>query len=264
MVGVELLRSKLENMKLAPFRNNVNDMCTEIEDLVHRIEGLGQKCESIQRYTLNALTSGPNDRFNKYIERIADDIDSGTGANKDLDWESIIVAARTKYTNMEATSEWDAVDPRSAQMLALTTRIKELENSKMTTWKGETGGHQNNSSFKIEEWRLTKTHGETVQRDGKQWWWCPRHNEGKGMYVRHPPGEHDEWHAAKKSGNTYLPPDYRRDKPSEKSNDEPPKNSSVPSKTALELKDSLREVLCTNLCMSYGDVDKLFEHAEQA
>ena len=63
------------------------------------------------------------------------------------------------------------------------------------------------------------------------------------MYVRHPPGEHDEWHAAKKSGNTYLPPDYRRDKPSEKSNNEPPNNSSVPSKTTLELKDSLREVL---------------------
>ena len=92
VVGVELLRSKLENMKLAPFKNNVNDMCTEIEDLVHRIEGLGQKCELIQPYTLNALTSGPNDRFNKYIEHIADDINSGTGANKDLDWESIISA----------------------------------------------------------------------------------------------------------------------------------------------------------------------------
>ena len=46
VVRVKLLRSKLESMKLAPFHNNVSDMCPEIEDLMNRIEGLGQKCES--------------------------------------------------------------------------------------------------------------------------------------------------------------------------------------------------------------------------
>ena len=125
-------------------------MCTEIDDLMNRIEGLGQKCWSIQQYTLNALTSGPNDRFNKYIEHISDDIDSGTGTNKDMDWEAIIAAAKTKYDNMEATNEWTSVDSRDAQFLALTTRIKELESSRMVPWTGETGGNKNNGSFKIE------------------------------------------------------------------------------------------------------------------
>ena len=51
VVDVELLRWKLENMKLHPFKNDVTAMCTKIEDLMNHIEGLGQKCESIQRCT---------------------------------------------------------------------------------------------------------------------------------------------------------------------------------------------------------------------
>ena len=60
VVGVEIMRKKLETMKLAPFKNNVEDMCTKIEDLVNKIEGAGEKCESICRYTLTALMTGPN------------------------------------------------------------------------------------------------------------------------------------------------------------------------------------------------------------
>ena len=56
-------------------------MCTKIEELVNKIEGAGEKCESIRRYTLTALTTGPNSKFNQFVERIQDDIESGTGVH---------------------------------------------------------------------------------------------------------------------------------------------------------------------------------------
>lgn len=48
--------------------------------------------------------------------------------------------------------------------------------------------------------------------DGKKWWWCPNHMDGKGMYVRHPPEDHAEWQSKKgiKGPNGYFSPDRRR------------------------------------------------------
>ena len=46
-------------------------------------------------------------------------------------------------------------------------------------------------------WWLTKT-ADSVTREGKKYWWCPHHNDGKGSYCRHKPSEHDEWAKAKK------------------------------------------------------------------
>ena len=80
VVGVKVMRKKLENMKLCNYKNNVDDMCTAIEELMEKIEGAGKKCESIRRYVLTALTSGPNTKFNSYVDCIEDDIEAGTGS----------------------------------------------------------------------------------------------------------------------------------------------------------------------------------------
>ena len=54
------------------------------------------------------------------------------------------------------------------KLLALTTRIQELENMKTRPFTGnKDSGGNNNDSFKIEEWRFVKD-GETVNRDGKK------------------------------------------------------------------------------------------------
>ena len=54
------------------------------------------------------------------------------------------------------------------------------------------GGGGGNSKFEPPEWQMTKK-GEKIQHDGKTWWWCPNHNEGKGLYVRHKPENHEKW-----------------------------------------------------------------------
>ena len=111
IVGVELLCQRLETIRLAEFSNNVEDMCSTIEATMKKINGLGKECESIRRYVITALKSGPNANFNAYIDRINDDIESGTGQHRNMAWDDICESACSKYRNMESTKEWSKVDP---------------------------------------------------------------------------------------------------------------------------------------------------------
>ena len=54
-----------------------------------------------------------------------------------------------------------------------------------------------------EEWQTEKK-GDSVQHNGKTWWWCPQHHEGKGLYVRHKPENHDKWLASKTGGPRFC------------------------------------------------------------
>ena len=43
----------------------------------------------------------------------------------------------------------------------------------------------------IQRGGMKKTFGDSVEKSGKTWFWCPhQHNDGKGMYVTHKPEEH--------------------------------------------------------------------------
>ena len=86
-------------------------------------------CESIRWYCLNVLLSGPNAKFNAFIERIKDDIDLQTGLNKTMSFDELCSAARSKYNNMDVCDEYSKVDLKDANILVLTTRLENLEKS---------------------------------------------------------------------------------------------------------------------------------------
>ena len=103
-------------------------------------------CESIHRYCLNALLSGPNAKFNAFIERIKDDIDSQTGLNKTMSFDELFTADCSNYNNMDACDEYSKVDLEDAKILALITRLENLEkstnsNSAHATTGGGNGGN---------------------------------------------------------------------------------------------------------------------------
>ena len=85
IVGVEVYRKELETLRMHKFNNDVMETCDRIEFLHKSITDLGGKCESMTRYTYEALSSGPNDTFNGFINQIYDDIESKTGYHKNAD-----------------------------------------------------------------------------------------------------------------------------------------------------------------------------------
>ena len=85
------------------------------------------------------------------------------------------------------------------------------------------------------------------------------------MYVRHPPEEHDDAAHRRRTGQKYTPPDYRQGWKPDGESKSPPNDSSKSEATQakLELCDKLKQVLCTNLCLSESDVNQLIAEAEK-
>ena len=81
-------------------------MLTDMEKNYVKILDNHSTCESIRQYCLNALLSGPNAKFNAFIERINDDLDPQTGFNQTMSFEKIWSAARSKYNKMDACDEY--------------------------------------------------------------------------------------------------------------------------------------------------------------
>ena len=96
IIGIEVLCAELESVKLHSFGNNVDGMLTDMEENYVKILVYPCTCESIHRYCLNALLSGPNAKFNAFIEIIKDDIDSQTGLNKTMYFGELCTAACSK------------------------------------------------------------------------------------------------------------------------------------------------------------------------
>ena len=62
--------------------------------------------------------------FGTSTKRVQKDISSGTGKYKEYTAQMILETAKKIYLNMITTSDWDKVDPRDAQMIALLTNMK--------------------------------------------------------------------------------------------------------------------------------------------
>ena len=266
-VNVENLRERIESVKLHTFENNVDEMLMFIEEQYEKILNMNKSCESILRYTLTALLSGSCQEFNTYIKSIKGDVDSGFGPHANITFEQLVVCARKKYLNMKAQNEYNKVDPRSAQLIALTTEVTKLKSElesksaalttttdrQRTSTRRETTPGLDRSKIdntSIQKWRVIKK-GDTIQVDGRTYWWCKKHKDyhgrWNGMYVLHKPEDHDAVMAARKAKRTRQnppatePADDKKETPGDK----------------LVVSQKLKEVLCSRLMVGDEDADKL-------
>ena len=136
--------------------------------------------------------SGPNAKFNEFIKRIKDDIDSQTGLKKTMSFDELCTTARSKYNNMDACNEYSKVDPKYANIISLTTRLDNLEkstnsNSAHATTVGGNGGNNlqgagsknnnptGNITGQIATWRTINKGPTSTAPDGTTVYWCPKH-----------------------------------------------------------------------------------------
>ena len=77
VVSMELLREQIETVKLHNFKNNFDELLTYIKERHKRILDNSATCNSIKRYTSNALLSGPCLNFNNFVKAIKGDVDLG-------------------------------------------------------------------------------------------------------------------------------------------------------------------------------------------
>ena len=118
------------------------------------------------------------------------------------------------------------MDPRSAQLIALTTEVTKLKSELVnksaalttTTDRQRTSNRRETTpgldrskidNTSIQKWRVVKK-GDLIQVDGRTYWWCEKHKDyhgrWNGMYVLHKPEDHEAVMATRKNKRTRQNP----------------------------------------------------------
>ena len=176
---------------------------------------------------------------------------------------------------MDPYNEYSKVDPKDAKILALTTRLENLEkstnaNSAHATTGGGGGGNNlqgvgrknnnptGNMTGQIATWRTINKGPTSTAPDGTTVYWCPNnvHPQGlfNGSYNWHKPEDHNSWKAAlnarKASKKGYA-----------NTTDATTTAASQQGMQKLAISQRLKEVLCSNLMMSDTDSDDICKEA---
>jgi hypothetical protein len=267
MIGTDRYRKVIQNCRLEKHGHNVLKAMEQIETALKQIERKGETYDSLRLHVFDCLNSTKNSDFREWVRRVRADIGCGKGEYSKHDGKMIIKDAKEQYANM--SDNWNQLDPRDAQMLALATKLQSAE-AKFVLLTNAAANSNNNPNNKgpggtggkgsgPEDWQYVKE-GDTKTVYGKTWWWCERHNDGKGLYVRHPPSDHDEWKRCKKSGEFYKQPDARKTPDPDPNTTNTPTN--VPSTSTLELGEEMKQVLAS-YGMSYADAEDAWQVAKE-
>ena len=188
-VNVELHRQAMEGTKLQEHKGNVIILCKSIERHLQAIveNGHAYDAETYRRHILDALLSGLNSDFNTRMKSIKSDVYAGYGYNANVTPATLLMSAKQLYTNISRRNEWSKVDPRDAQILALTTAL-EKQPGKQPNRSGGHGGSGYGGSKEettpgmnsLKKWR-TINKGPTLMKDGVTNHWC-KHHVYEGCY----------------------------------------------------------------------------------
>ena len=227
-------------------------MCKSIERHLQAIveNGHAYDAETYRQYILDALLSGPNSDFNTRMKSIKSDVDAGYGYNANVAPATLLMSAKQLQTNISRRNEWSKVDPRDAQILALTTAL-EKQPGKHPHGYGGYGGPKEETipgMNSLKKWREINKCPTLIKYDVTHHW-CKYHvYQGRydGLYYHnHTETSHEQWVSKKRGGraaNT-TGPDPAAPTPEVEPN--------------LILSDSLRNALCTNFCISEEDLAKV-------
>ena len=99
-VGMDSILKVFETSRMSDFANNADLLLKSMEKNFNVLKENGQEPKNYCRLLLDALVTGPNHVFNEYMQRIIDDVESGTGFNALIKSDQIVKGARSKYNNM--------------------------------------------------------------------------------------------------------------------------------------------------------------------
>ena len=194
------MKAKLSNVDPAQFKEDIGKMCVFMLKSKQDIEDMGGKHDDFILNVFTAAEKSKSSKFVNYVNRMRDEWESAETDVEIFSADALIDKLTTRWNNMDASDPNPTkMDPPDAKIIALTTEVSTLKTQIQSMQKGNGSGGGATKSFVIEEWRKTKTLGDSVERDGKQWHWCTKHTNGNGLYVTHKESDHAEWEENKKN-----------------------------------------------------------------
>ena len=253
-------RSELMNMDPAKYNGDILKMTTRMETLKASIENdSGTEYGDFAIHLFAACEKSKVKGFSDYVSRLRSDWETEDETGTDDE----IVRKLTKKWNNECSkpgakqSSSSSKDSDTAKMLVLLTAlVNKSENS--NSGNNERRGKRDQTSTSIAEWRKTKSHGDSIYKDGKQYYWCEQHQDGKGLYVTHHPKDHNKpigkWEHTDRSRNV---------KSTSTGSSQESKPAAGSSDTKLQLSEKMKAAL-TSKGLSGSDADDLIKGLQQS
>jgi hypothetical protein len=200
----------LNSLHVKNFNFSVKEMLTHFDNIVVEITARlkGTITEDERMMALwKCVETMSEEKFAKTVWDEKRSYRKATSGNKAKS-DELIALFKHEQTNMEADKIWNKPSTKDQQIIALTSMLKTVVNNVNNAVANNSnlypGSKPNdNSSAKkstkkgqsTPPWKFENPDKKLeCDRDGKHWWWCPKHynpNEGvDGMWVRHKPEDH--------------------------------------------------------------------------
>ena len=171
--------------------------------------------------------------------------------------DNLVSQAVTKYNSIVKQGLWKQVEPKDAIIVALTTRINNLESTIRNggTSAAESGSTillvpRPESNFTLEDWRIVSD-GKDKVVDNLTWYWCPNHEMEvvyDAMYVKHSEDKYDKWIERKKG----------RKKKKDNTTSRNPSSTTTPTSQKLTLNNNLKATMVTNFNCTEAEANNLW------
>ena len=149
-VGVSLFKLNLAKANLPKHKKDLEVMLIDMKENCSKIIELGKTHEDYNMHLFHAMLTSKNQIFVDYIQQKKNAWEEG----KEVQPDTLIQEALTKYNNMFKQGIWNKQDPKDAKILALTTQLKTIEH-KLESTKAlpvdTTNGNNNSKRSIIEE-----------------------------------------------------------------------------------------------------------------
>jgi len=184
MITTFSIREKFHELNLKKYRWNVQLLNQDVREKRVDLLAAGMRSdESDMIFSLfKAYSTSTNEEFKQTITYWKNEYTSGVWTTA----EDLMVRAEAKYIELRDLGTWGKKSPKDDQIIALTSKVSELEGSE----KKDGSGKKKNKG-KAVVWKLDKKLSKTneLQCNDKTYHWCtgPGHG-GTGMWVVHAPG----------------------------------------------------------------------------
>ena len=234
-------RAQIRKMHPKDFDGDVSKMISRMQTLKAAIENdSGTEYDDFILYLFKACKQSKFSEFNDYVK---DQQSEWEIQDEDGSANDIIVKLMKKWNNNSINEESQEqssksktnADSSNAKSLVLLTAL--------TNAQVGAGGKPEQRSRSVQnliaEWRKTKSHNDSIFKDGKMYYWCPQHQEGKGLYVTHNLKDHGkpiaEWSNTDRSRNVKqgAPPKQAE-------------SSDTPATNKLQLSEQMKAALTTS------------------
>ena len=162
-----MLRNKIAKTKSSAFQHDVTKVLEHVSGAYETIVNLGETYDSLLENTSNSLLTAPNTRFNLCfsLQQL-----SWQGGTAEYDFDSLAETGSTMCNNMVSNGTWDSIDHKDTQILALTTKIEEIQKKIAPGSEDPTNGINARAFLSVlYPWRKKNIVPKMI-RDDKEWW----------------------------------------------------------------------------------------------